>query len=478
MEKKWSIECFDYLGKKPALFVNNHRRYETIIGSLITITISFGLLAVILYFFVEFFSGIGMTMIYSKGTVNELLSYNWNQRIFMLQYSFSNGTKIDPRISSIQVVHFNYQKNNVNRTFIPIERCAFDRHFSKKENEELLKKYSINNFYCLSPKYNQLLSEDTLTLTSNYLNIFAHSCMNTTENNNHCFPSETIGSIMRSSAIYLSFVYEDTHIDHFNTTNPFQKNIYNINKLISWSMNYDYTLYWKKVSYKSDKGFFFSQWKTFEDYQYDIYSEEVLFDSNPERYLIPNSFAQIKIAIFPKGIENYQRNFPKIQEIIANVSGIMTVVIHLSQLLVNMLTSGIYYTQLFNDSRRESYLMKSSCQLTRIKTKSLTQLLPSFNKTARVSNLTSFQWKILPSFNTKTKYLTKCKMEIAKILSIENIISKMISIESQLKNNFQTLLANSSFQETKRNLKNKSICNNFMTPYSSFISLKKEEIEA
>ena len=57
------FETLDLLSPKPKLFINSKKRYITILGIVLSFLIFLGYLSMIIYFFVEFLIGSGVTVV-------------------------------------------------------------------------------------------------------------------------------------------------------------------------------------------------------------------------------------------------------------------------------------------------------------------------------------------------------------------------------------------------------------------------------
>lgn len=430
----------DILGKQPKLYINNVKRHKTLCGAFTSIFLFLSIVSMILFFFLDFILGSGMTVIYSKEFLTNPISYQLNQQIFMIQFADLSGNLVDPRIAKLFAVYLESEKRNSITQNIQLEQCAFDKHFPKSNNSKLLNNINITKFNCFDPQFNITLFYNQQNIHLSNVIIYIQKCINNTKNNNTCFSDEEITKALNNNSYYISLLFEDTLIDHFNFShNPIQKKIEIINKPLSFSLNSDYYLYWKKIIYRSDRGFYYNAWKTYTDYQFDYSLQETVVHSNTDNYNYRGIYSKIQIALHNSSYELYRRQFPKIQIVIANSSGIINVLIHACGFIVKVFTDGHYYSTLMNTIKTDkmsklNFNIKSGKSRTYPNRKHILDI-PGLEKKCltKVSLWTSLQWAIIPKLNSQTYYLTKCREFICSTLNIETIINNFFAVDFLLK---------------------------------------------
>ena len=82
------FEPLDILSPDPVLYFKSKNRYITTSGTVGSLVIYLVFLALILYFFIDFLLGSGMTIIYSKEEVSEDFHFDLNKKL--LAFDFRN----------------------------------------------------------------------------------------------------------------------------------------------------------------------------------------------------------------------------------------------------------------------------------------------------------------------------------------------------------------------------------------------------
>lgn len=479
LNKKSIIDLLDHLGTKPKFYFNRNRRYSSIIGAIVSMVLFCAIMVIIIYFFVEYLSGSELNVIYSKEAVSEPISLNLNKKIFMMSLTSNLMKPIDPRIAYLTGMFISYEFEKVIATPIPIENCSLDRHFSER-SKELIKSYDVSFFKCISPEFNMSLLFDEINLNGGYFYIYITKCKGVTQDNRACFPEEEINQALSNSSYTMSFITENDKISHFNETHPIIPRPLMTNMQISTSIFYDYFFYWKKIEYKSDKGFFYSEWKHYVGWMFDNSNTRSIINTSTDKHYVPNSITSFQMNLDPDNIENYQRIYPKIQTYIASVGGLITVTFRLAELIVMMITTGLYYVDLSDslviDVKRPlvnnplNVLLKSKLCSNNSNAKTETS---NMNRQKKIGTCVAIQWMILPKMNATTKLLFQHKKNISNYLSLENILSKLVFLEKMFpKDNIKIM---QSFQNCNVN-QSKSFAqiNNYLDPMKGYFAEKPD----
>ena len=92
------FESLDLLSPKPKLFINSKKRYITILGIVLSFLIFLGYLSMIIYFFVEFLIGSGVTVVYSKEEITSDFYFNLTGKLFAFYLTDLATNSINPRL--------------------------------------------------------------------------------------------------------------------------------------------------------------------------------------------------------------------------------------------------------------------------------------------------------------------------------------------------------------------------------------------
>lgn len=82
-------------------------------------------------------------------------------------------------------------------------------------------------------------------------------------------------------------------------------------------------MYYSPIEYSSDRGWLFESTHTEKEYKLDQSLTTHLSAPANQKYFIPNTFSKFQLGINYQTKENYKRAYPKIQSVIANISGLL-----------------------------------------------------------------------------------------------------------------------------------------------------------
>lgn len=304
------------------------------------------------YFIIHFFFGQEMTVIYSKETTYEDFSLNLTNRLFAFQlYNYTNSNIVDTRIATTAAYLWTYRGNETIIHPLQLERCQFDKHFPKSQYAFAFDNINIDRFTCVNTHVNNTnlsLYANQSDVSGTYIIIFLSTCMNSTANNNTCLPQHVIERTMQSNKYYFTALLENVNINHYNSTAPLSFAPFFNSYTFSYTLRTDMTFNWKPIEYTEDNGWLFVSERTYKNYIMEETLNKVSFSTSDTKYYHPQAFAKIQFSIYYQSKDRYKRTYPKIQSVIANMSGIVTVTTQLTQMVLSLFTLGQYYWFVFD----------------------------------------------------------------------------------------------------------------------------------
>lgn len=448
MISRWKyFSDFDLISPKPKLFINSRKRFVTILGIIVSILFTLSTLGLILYFFVDFLVGSGMTIIYSKEETLSDFSMVMNQKLFAFNFMSLEEGPVNPKIASIVPVLWKYNKYDSDITEIKLEQCELDKHFSKKIYGNLFENLNINNFRCLSQDQGNLtLSFNKTDWSGAYLILYIKTCTNSTENNNFCYPQEEIDRAMSNSSYFLSMLIDNIAVDHYNYTNPLKASFYYRQMKLSYKARSDYDIYWKPIEYATDRGWLFETINVKKSFHLD----ETLIQQNPtsqdEHYYYHKTFSKIQFALHYSSIDKYKRAYPKIQSVLANLSGLIQITFQIAKIVVSLFSMGQYYSFFFEydpiptvncnqtDTTEKSIPSKEIDRLYKDKTTKIRIMRrhpTEQKKIVKITAIQSLKWTLFPKLNKNCQIITSFEKKIVQSLSAENIVKKLYQIDNR-----------------------------------------------
>ncbi len=452
MLKKSPFAPFDFLSPEPTLYIHSSSRYTSIPGIISSIFLFLAFFIIILYFFIDFLIGSTLTLVYSKEDVSEDFSFNLNNKLLAFTLQNLETGYVDPRVASLVPVLWRYNGTQSTVIDIPIEQCEFGKHISEDVYGEMFQSLDIHNFQCLNTEdidFNLFFNKTEWS--GSFIIIFFQTCVNTTENENFCYPQEDIDNMMKNGSYFFSYLLETVKIDHYNYTNPMSVSSYFQQVKMSYEERFDINVYYSPIEYKTDKGWLFESIKTENNFQFDPTLTTQTKTSLNQHYYYSNVFSKFQIGINYSTKEKYKRTYPKIQSVIANISGLVQVCFQIVQMIVYIFTYGQYYSFFFehdsplhespssiNSNNNKSISVNSEIKLFSVSKRKLMlspQRKMSIERTKKKIKVTycmSFKWMMLPRKCSKLNYISRFEKKVKETLNIECLFSKMLNVERSM----------------------------------------------
>lgn len=321
----FNLVDFDIYAKRVGFFFENKEKLGTKLGFCLTI----------LYVSISFSLFIFYTTITMKRTeikVHDSTIYlkdspdlNINPEMFYFAFGVENpmtNTRfIDETIYTVKVKLYERVKDGstlktIKEKILDVERCKQEKF--GEIYQKLLVTGELNDSYCIND-INLTLSSDYQQSKLSYLNIEVYSCVNTSNNNNHCKPREEIDSYL--SGTFISFLAKDIGLDPSNYTFPIIPMVQNLRTTIDKNFFRDYVLYFGLTEIQTDKGLFYESIHK-ERYMNFIKSTQSFYNRNEQNYYNGDSMCDVQFK-FGDDIHVQKRAFMKMTEVFAITGGYM-----------------------------------------------------------------------------------------------------------------------------------------------------------
>lgn len=211
--------------------------------------------------------------------------------------------------------------------------------------------------FCLPDKIYDLLGYwDELEIK--YFEINLNFCQNSSENNLSCAYNKTIVDFFTKDYKYLYFYVNDNNIDaNSNNAYPFTQRMTTFYQIIDINLIKRFNVYIKHVELTTMDGGLFQSSSTLSSFQI----ESTDFDFSTNNFDIQNIFS---ISFFSGKTKTViSRKYQDIQELFANITGIMNMLMMLGLILSNLennfnltqrLTEDLYTYQTLNEKKKDS----------------------------------------------------------------------------------------------------------------------------
>lgn len=339
----------DIIGPEVRFFSRNEHtsRRQSAIGGFISIIVCSLALSVSFYFLLDIF-------IRKNPKTYQMTSYmDDTPKIEVGTSQISFAVKIEtydlsmPYKDSYASFHA-YLKNFTSGILATYEivKCDFDRDFNDFYSIYKDYKDEINNYYyCLGdmlvngtkiPKSSENYSHPYLehgvkSMKRNgiYFTIEAKRCENTTENSNSCSPKEEVDLFLKKAAYYI--IFADNNFDPNNYETPVQTYVNLINGRASPNILAQNYISFNNIFFNTHDGFLFDRLSSLFSYKF---SERVeIVSNNIGEDGVQNPLI-VEFLIIPQNSPvTYDRYYSRIQEILANIGGIVKFLFIIGQFL-------------------------------------------------------------------------------------------------------------------------------------------------
>lgn len=325
---KGYFKKIDFISEEVGFEVESSRIYKTNFGAFIT------LLIIITSIIVAFMIG---NEVYERKTPNISSSSNYlsNSNFTLKDYplfflvSDTNGKFIKDYDKYLEFIYYKFNRTNsltdysakINKVASKCTMESFNAFIGKIDNTTLLS-YVDMPTYCVSWDEEDFIKNDYAYTNSSYLNFAFQTCQNKEINN--C--AEDIDQMLKE--IYVRLFYMNSYEDSLDYKNPIKYYIDVISQQItSSSLKRNYVKFTNN-EFVSDNGWLFDDKK---EYKY-ISLDRVIAEINSKSPTYPSHMYWITI-VSPQ-IRNYSiRKYMKIQDLFANIGGIINALVIISKLM-------------------------------------------------------------------------------------------------------------------------------------------------
>ena len=483
-EQKSFIYNLDFLSGTPRIFISGHKNFSTLIGLIATVFILIISIFYTIYALYIFFFEREMTVVELK---DNFITKEVRNRLNEFLFAF-NVFNVSMKIEYFWGKEINYNSGNFSKT--PLNKnYIVNLIYENPENKEIIKKYELDLEYCeigkninqeLIDKYNFTGYKNYLCLSNKssnfdivinktyntYIDIVVSINLDNETNLNYKVLYSDESSILYEMNYFEFQMYSPNDIiSNQNISNPIKlrKNYFN-HELASPGI-LEYTqINTKFIEYLSDNGFIIKSKDKFK-----CFSIESITKTTKDRYSYESSknliYNEIILYINPDIIESFERTYKKLPAVIADISGIFSLLFNIGQFIVGFICK--VFLEVGTISRVIKYKLKSS----EIKLKNNNKIIKMQNDFGYKSSQRRINTDLFDNMNQKIKTINTRynrtnsnyrEYNVNNELSLINndISQKKLSednIDSQ-KNNYNNQL-NKNYKQKDINLPNKESSN-------------------
>ena len=354
------IYSLDFLSGTPGVFISGYKNFSTLFGLLTTIIISAISLAYVLYEFYLFYFEREMSVVelqdnfMTKETnisLNDFLFafnvFNVNMTInyfYGKEINLKSGNNTREPINQNFAVILYYEnpetKEIINRYQLDVEYCEIGKNI----NQKIIDQYNFTeykNYLCLSNKssnFDLIINKTYNTYIDIVVSIFTKDSDDYGLNQIY---SDLSKIIYKSRYIEFQLYSPDDIISNKNETNPikFRKN-YLSYELVSPGVLEHNEISTNFIDYSSDNAFAFKNKQNFKGLTLNAITKTT---KNLERFPeVQNMiYSEFRLYFNSDVIESYERTYQKFPAVVADISGIFSLIFTAGNILVGYLCKTI-----------------------------------------------------------------------------------------------------------------------------------------
>jgi hypothetical protein len=252
------------------------------------------------------------------------------------------------KIYSIKMVTFNVTGTsngvpNIIKNPVNISICK-EEDLNGRINELLstMNPPTLSAFYCLKQNQNMEIFNNIGFSFFNYYALLINRCVNGT--GIICKSNAEIDDIF-SQSVFINIINPDYYFDSNSLEDPGQFYSKVFSFPISTSFYKRIYIYYKNIDYITDYGYLFPQLRNQSYYQFDNFKEDIFFSRNVA--FSPETIAEISLTT-SQIKDVYYRNYYKVQNLAADVSGILKVIMIVITLVIEFLNVNWIKNQVLN----------------------------------------------------------------------------------------------------------------------------------
>jgi hypothetical protein len=336
------IKTIDFLGNEPKTFLFKKDLYQTYLGGFFSIITSLATCALCLYFIIIAIKRQDVNLITSQTTrFNKTLDLN--NIPFLFYPANYKGVLYNSSVLYPVFQYWDYSaenKGNAKIANLPVKQCDAS---DIAGYEELFKNIpNLSDYYCMNRTgVNMTLFGEYGDITNGYskIHIYVGKCKNDSIYNINpgrkgCLSQETIDAMLTVLPIHFYLSFPDYEIDFQNVTDPYIPYIKTEDFVMSYLAMNTYFYYFRRTFVTSDFGVVFEDPQTLTKYQFDLNIPTTLIGS---AFSVTEGYGMIAIALSSRA-DIHSRSYMKLQDLIANIGGIVNLIYLFGKFLTNYVT--------------------------------------------------------------------------------------------------------------------------------------------
>ena len=346
------IKRLDLYGKEPEFYYKNNINKKTWVGRIFTVFYSVICFAFFIYKIDRMIKRKDVTFYEINSNNGEIPSIYLNKDIFYAAFAFGNSITnepfVDKRIYTISGSYSSYIKVNGNWNLLLEENITFDycklSNFGKNY-QNIMTNRNISSMLC--PNKLEFVLEGYYTMERfSYIKLNFQRCVNTTENNNSCFPNEIIDQYL--SLTNMISTIEDIELTPQDYDNPVQHVERDISGITFEGWQPTFLVEMKIVMIETDNNIF--GFEIFSNPKIDKYLKfgSVTMSPSPNIVQNNNNLNEIQMVLSPN-ILYQKRKYVQLIDVFGDVGGFKEIINLIFSIICSFFVDILFNKSLVNN---------------------------------------------------------------------------------------------------------------------------------
>ena len=351
------FKLLDLYGLSVPLRYHKKTKYYTKFGHLFSLISIISFLTVILYYCIKVFKHENFSIIHNTEQLYGKKILNFSRVPLLIGFINDGGrpVEIDPKYINITLYKNDHypEKNKEGimylrreSTSIELEYCNLNKHFNNdSEIIKMINDYEYDKYLCVVPGQNLSIAGRFGDSIHGYdmLEIHLIKCENTSTYN-ECATSEEMETFYTNS--YMSILYLSETLNHYDFHNPIKKTFRSEVFMVVSNSVKRYYYYFAPGEYISYDGYFFSNIKHFDFFEYQKTFIDFV-DKEDQSYYSGDTKLEISISCTDIFV-NYKRNYEQIQDCFGSITALIRIIYIICKLLSDFFSKKIFLFEITN----------------------------------------------------------------------------------------------------------------------------------
>ena len=354
---KFLIDTIDLYGLPISLRYRKKSKYNTICGFIFSVLTVLSTIIVLLFYFTKVLKHDYFSIIQNTEQLYDKKILNFSRVPLLIGFINDGGrpVEIDPKYIKITLdKNDHYPEKNKEgimhlrreSTSIKLEYCDLNKHFNNdSEIIKMINEFEYDKYLCVVPGQNLSIAGRFGDSIHGYdmLEIHLIKCENTSTYN-ECASFDEIKKFYKNS--YLSILYLSETLNHYDFHNPIRKTFRSeVFTTVSNSVK-RYYYYFAPGEYYSHNGYFFSNMKKYEffDYQKTVID---FVDEEEQSYYSGLTDVEISFSCSDIFIV-YKRKYSKIQDCFGSIAGWIRIILIIANGISDFFSEKIFLLDMIN----------------------------------------------------------------------------------------------------------------------------------